>query len=128
MITIKNILLIKSLIMKKCIINLGTDEEEIINGIDYNSFKYKEKAYMPKPFKLKKIISLEEGWWLIETNIERDFIILGVTYKSTTKKFSAIFSGGLFSFDYILNTNSEIYKNVQKQLKRYIAINNILNN
>ena len=127
MITIKNILLIKSLIMKKCLINLGTDKEEIINSIDYNSFKYREKAYMPKPFKLKKIISLEVGW-LIETNIERDFIILGVTYELDTKKFGAIFSGGLFSFDYILNTKSEICKNVQKQLKRYIAINNILNN
>ena len=114
--------------MKKCIINLGTDEEKIINNIDYNSFKYREKVYMPKPFKLKRIISLEAGWWLIETNIERDFIILGVTYELVTKKFGAIYSGGLFSFDYILNTKSESYKNVQKQLKRYIAINNILNN
>ena len=91
--------------MKVCIIDLCTDDEEVINGIDYNSFKYGEYVLnINKIFKIRKITSYKKRYWIVETNIENNFDMLDISYKSKTKEYSSRFKGDLFSFDYILNT------------------------
>ena len=117
--------------MKTCIIDLCTDDEEVINSIDYNSFKYGEYGeYMhniDKIFKIRKITSYKKRYWIVETNIENNFDMLDISYKFVTKEYISKFRGDLFSFDCILNTKENRYKDIKKYAKRFIVINNILN-
>ena len=115
--------------MKTCIIDLCTDDEEVINSIDYNSFKYSEYGQnINKIFKIRKITSYKKRYWIVETNIKNNFDMLDISYKFTTKEYYiSRFRGDLFSFDCILNTKENRYKDIKKYVKRFIIINNILN-